>query len=199
MSTPPDLPDFPLSEVSGTWDRSGLAANIRLGDDVWIERPQTLQRFRSTRQPGLTVGDGCRIYGWSAFSIEATGEVRIGPGCVLVGAIFMCRELIELGRDVVVSYQVTIADSDFHPRDPQARRRDAEANAPYGDPATRPEVVNAPVHIGDGAWIGIGAIILKGVRIGAGARVQAGAVVSRDVPPGATAAGNPAAIASESP
>jgi acetyltransferase-like isoleucine patch superfamily enzyme len=48
------------------------------------------------------------------------------------------------------------------------------------------------VVIEDDAWIGIGAIVLKGVRIGAGARVEAGAVVTRDVPSGATVAGNPA-------
>jgi maltose O-acetyltransferase len=41
-------------------------------------------------------------------------------------------------------------------------------------------------------WIGIGAIILKGVRIGRNARVGAGAVVTRDVPPDATFVGNPA-------
>ena len=50
------------------------------------------------------------------------------------------------------------------------------------------------MEIGDGAWIGIGAIVLKGVSIGAGARVQAGAVVARDVPEGATVSGNPAQV-----
>jgi 2,3,4,5-tetrahydropyridine-2,6-dicarboxylate N-succinyltransferase len=52
----------------------------------------------------------------------------------------------------------------------------------------------APVVIEDDAWIGIGAIVLKGVRIGAGARVGAGAVVARDVPAGASVEGNPARV-----
>lgn len=43
-----------------------------------------------------------------------------------------------------------------------------------------------------GASIGAGAVLLPGVRIGAGATVGAGAVVTRDVPDGATVAGNPA-------
>ena len=56
-----------------------------------------------------------------------------------------------------------------------------------------------PVVIEDDAWIGIGAIVLKGVTIGAGARVEPGAVVTRDVAPGARVAGNPAAAAEPGP
>jgi acetyltransferase-like isoleucine patch superfamily enzyme len=111
---------------------------------------------------------------------------------VLAGATFMCADRITLGRDVVVSYHVTIADSDFHPLDPEARKRDAIANAPFGDKAQRPPYVTRPVVIGDGVWIGIGAIILKGVTIGRGARIGAGAVVVRNVPEGGVVAGNPA-------
>jgi acetyltransferase-like isoleucine patch superfamily enzyme len=140
------------------------------------------------------LGEAVRVFGWSAFNVEETGVVTVGDRSVLVGAVLMCREWIEIGRDVVISYQVTIADSDFHPRDPAQRRSDAEASAPYGDPADRPEIESHRVSIGDGAWIGIGAIILKGVQVGAGARVGAGAVVARSVPPGAVVDGNPSRI-----
>ena len=68
----------------------------------------------------------------------------------------------------------------------------AIANSPLGDRQQRPPVIARPVVIEDDAWIGIGAIILKGVRIGQGARVGAGAVVTRDVPAGTTVLGNPA-------
>lgn len=185
---------FDVREVTGEWDYATLPGNVHLGRDCWIEQPQIFKRFRSTRMPGAVLGESVHVYGWSAFSVEETGVVTVGGGSILVGAVLMCHELIEIGRDVVISYQVTIADSDFHPRDPVLRRRDAEASAPSGDPADRPEIESRPVSIGDGAWIGIGAIILKGVQIGAGARVEAGAVVSRSVPPGAVAEGNPARI-----
>ena len=50
----------------------------------------------------------------------------------------------------------------------------------------------APVKIGDGTDIGVGAIILPGVTIGRGVQVGAGAVVTRDVRAHAIVAGVPA-------
>lgn len=52
--------------------------------------------------------------------------------------------------------------------------------------------LHAPVHIGDGAWVGAGALILPGASIGAGAIVAAGAVVTKDVPHDTVVAGTPA-------
>ncbi len=59
---------------------------------------------------------------------------------------------------------------------------------------------NGRVHIGDGAYIGTGAVIRPGVPggepllIGAGATVGMGAVVTKNVPPGAVVVGNPAKV-----
>ena len=120
----------------------------------------------------------------------------MGNDSVLVGAVFMCTERITIGEGVVISYNVTIADSDFHPIDPDLRKQDAVANSPSGDRSQRPKVVSRPVVIENDVWIGIGAIILKGVRIGHGARIGAGAVVATDIAPGARVVGNPAEVIS---
>jgi acetyltransferase-like isoleucine patch superfamily enzyme len=50
------------------------------------------------------------------------------------------------------------------------------------------------VTIGDGAYVGTGAVLKQGVSIGAGATVGMGSVVIQDVPAGATVVGNPARI-----
>jgi len=55
-------------------------------------------------------------------------------------------------------------------------------------------VKTAPIRICDKAWIGMNAIILKGVTIGEGAVVGASAVVTHDVPAWSVVAGNPAKV-----
>lgn len=52
----------------------------------------------------------------------------------------------------------------------------------------RPE----PVVIGDGTWIGAGAIILPGLNVGAGCIIASSAVVTKDCEPNGLYAGVPA-------
>jgi acetyltransferase-like isoleucine patch superfamily enzyme len=111
------------------------------------------------------------------------------------GALMMAEELIEIGSYCLISWNVGIADSDFHPLEPARRRLDALALAPFykGRPS-RPSLSTAPVKIGDNVWIGMNATILKGVTIGENSVVAAGSVVAKSVPANAVVAGNPAHI-----
>jgi acetyltransferase-like isoleucine patch superfamily enzyme len=181
-------------EWTGDWRHTSLPSNIRVGENCFFERRDSFGRFRSERNPGLVIGDRVRVYTWTTFNVEPIGTLEIGSDSILVGAIFMCAQRISIGRRVIVSYNVTIADSDFHPLDPELRKQDAIANAPFGDRSLRPPIASAPVVIGDDVWIGIGAMILKGVRVGNGARIGPGAVVTSDVPAGNTVVGNPARV-----
>lgn len=183
-----------FKEITGEWDYGTLPGNVRVGRGCWLERKDSFARFRSVQRPGLIIGDRVKVYTWTTFNVEPEGSVTVGDDSVLVGAIFMCAQKITIGRRVIVSYHVTIADSDFHPVDPVLRKQDAVANSPQGDKSQRPEVVKKPVVIEDDVWIGIGAIILKGVHIGQGARIGPGAVVTADVPAGAWVIGNPASL-----
>jgi acetyltransferase-like isoleucine patch superfamily enzyme len=94
-----------------------------------------------------------------------------------------------------MSWNVGIADSDFHPLDPAQRMQDALALAPYlENRPQRPALRTAPVRIRDNVWIGMGAVILKGVEIGENSVVAAGAIVTKSVPPNVVVAGNPAVV-----
>jgi acetyltransferase-like isoleucine patch superfamily enzyme len=183
-----------MKDITGQWDYATLPANTRVGDGCFLEDRGSFRRFRSTLETGIVIGDRVKAFNWTTFSVEPTGYMEIGDDTTLVGPIFWCMHRIIVGRRVSISYNVMIADSDFHPKDPDQRRLDAIAIAPTGDVKSRPPIDCRPVIIEDDVQIGIGAIILKGVRIGAGARVLPGAVVSRDVPSCAIVAGNPARL-----
>jgi hypothetical protein len=88
---------------------------------------------------------------------------------------------VYVGRDVVFGPSVVIMDGDGHP--PDRTLPDTPENKKF-----------APVVIEDHAWIGFGALILKGVTVGHHAVVAANAVVTKSVPPHCVVAGNPAKI-----
>lgn len=179
-------------EITGAWDYSQLPNTILIGRECWFERKDSFGAFRSQLKPGLVLCDRVKVFTWTSFNVEPSGFVEVGDDSTLVGPVFMCAERIMVGKRVMISYNVTIADADFHPIEPGLRKRDAIAISPLGDRARRPKYTSQPVVIDDDVWIGIGAIILKGVHIGKGARIGAGAVVTSDVPVGVHVVGNPA-------
>ena len=126
------------TKITNDWDYSTLPANVRLGCDCFLERKNSFDRYRSEQNPGLVLGDRVRVYSFTDLNIEPSGMVAIGDDSVVVGGIFMCAQRITIGKRVIISYDVTIADSDFHPTDPAARKLDAIANSPYGDKSLRP-------------------------------------------------------------
>ncbi|MCI8809035.1 MAG: sugar O-acetyltransferase [Oscillibacter sp.] len=56
---------------------------------------------------------------------------------------------------------------------------------------------NLPIHIGEGCWIGAGAVVVPGVTIGDYAVIGAGSVVTKDIPSNVLAAGNPCRVLRE--
>ena len=87
-----------FAEITGEWPYENLPANIRIGQDCFLERRDSFGRFRSQRSPGLVLGNRVRVYTWTTFNIEPTGLLEVGDDSVLVGAIFMCAEHILVGR-----------------------------------------------------------------------------------------------------
>lgn len=59
------------------------------------------------------------------------------------------------------------------------------------------EGIGLPISIGNGVWIGIGAIVLPGVSIGNGCIIAAGSVVKSSFPDNVLIAGNPAIVKKE--
>lgn len=131
------------------------------------------------------------------FDLGEKGRMTIGDYCYFTNAVLLCELEVRIGNYVMIGWNATIADTDFHPIVPAQRIADAIACSPLGKGKPRPEVLKRPIIIEDDVWIGPNATILKGVRIGTGAFIEAGALVSRDVPPRSRVMGNPAEIIGE--
>ena len=130
------------------------------------------------------VGRNNLVVGFNGTNIQRP-ELIIGDD-VIIG--YRCEinvaESVRIGRHVLIATGVKIFDNNSHPIDPERRRT--------GAPMTRDEI--APVVIHDDVWIGMEAVILKGVTIGQGAIVAIGSVVTKNVPARAIVAGNPAKV-----
>lgn len=138
----------------------------------------------------LVIGQGSVVEGGVAFE-RAGAEVRIGARS-FVNAQLAAAELITIGDDVLVAWGVTIVDHDSHSLVFSKRKDDVSLWA-RGEKRWE-HVPVALVTVGDKAWIGLNAIILKGVTIGEGAVVGAGAVVTKDVAAWTVVGGNPARV-----
>ncbi|MDR3319734.1 MAG: acyltransferase [Desulfovibrio sp.] len=156
------------------------------------------------RWPGgsIRIGAGARlISSWRRATAATVGApvrlrvfgpgaaIEIGDGAQLTGVSVTARSTrIVIGRKALLAPNCVVVDSDFHALWPPEERADNPGHEN-----------DAPVVIGDYAWIGMNSLVLKGVTIGEGAVVGAGSVVSRDVPPHCLAAGAPARVIRQAP
>jgi len=98
------------------------------------------------------------------------------------GAIILDCAPVTIGDEVQIATNVQLLTA-THPLQAATRRQGWESAA--------------PISIGDGAWLGSGAIVCPGVTIGENTVVGAGSVVTRDLPPGVLAVGNPCGVVRE--
>ena len=110
------------------------------------------------------------------YGLQITMGARVyrNAGCVLLD----CAR-IDIGDDVLMGPGVQLLTVG-HPMDYETRKTGLE--------------IAKPIVIGEGAWIGGGAIILPGVTIGARSVIGAGAIVTRNVEADVLAFGNPARV-----
>jgi len=177
----------------GFWVDGPLPANARLGCNTIIRGDAAFKRFHSKKKNALVVGENCTLDGVH-FALGANAHIEIGNYCCFSNAVLLCEVDLRIGNYVVIGWNTTIADSDFHPISPAQRIADAIACSPLGKGRPRPQIAAKSVVIEDDVWIGPGSTILKGVHIGAGAFLEPGSLVTRDVPARARIQGNPAQV-----
>jgi acetyltransferase-like isoleucine patch superfamily enzyme len=173
-----------------------IPANARIGSGTVIIGAFAFKRFVNREPDALVIGDNSTMDGVH-FAVGKQARVVIGDFCYFTNAVLLSELELRIGNYVVIGWNATVADTDFHPIAPAERIADAIACSPLGNKQPRPEIPRRPVIIEDNVWIGPNAAILKGVRIGAGAWIEPGSLVTRDVPPRSRVLGNPAQIIGE--
>lgn len=158
-----------------------LKDGVRISPDVKLGREVKI--FAFVNLYGCEIGDETKI---GAF-VEIQKGVKIGSRCKISSHTFIC-EGVTIESGVFIGHGVTFIN-DRHPR----------ATNPGGGLQTEADWECQRTVVRQGASIGSGSTLLGGITIGENALVGAGSVVTRDVPPGATVAGNPARILKTQP
>jgi acetyltransferase-like isoleucine patch superfamily enzyme len=107
-------------------------------------------------------------------NVEIGDDVNIGFGCVI-----SCINEVRIGNDALIADRAYIADSKHGHSSP-------------GEGITRQPLEPGRIEIGDGAWIGYGAVIAGEISIGEHSIVAANSVVTHSVPPFTIVGGVPA-------
>lgn len=131
----------------------------------------------------LLIGDRVRM-----LSTMAPLEIDVGRGATLefgegayvnYGCSIGATLSVRIGAGSSIGSGSILMDNDFHSLEPE-RRNELPPSA--------------PIVLEENVWLGVRAIVLRGVTIGKGSVIGAGSVVTRDIPPRSLAAGVPARV-----
>lgn len=128
------------------------------------------------------LGDGVYVGHRTMLKGDTRGELRIEQGAWIGQECFLhSAGGLRIGRRAGIGPRVMMLTSTHAETAPPAHIIDAPLQF-------------APVDVGEGCDIGVGAVLLPGSRIGAGTQIGAGAVVTGEVPAGVVAVGVPARV-----
>lgn len=154
---------FKLKKMKGTVELSGtFTKRVFLGRDDfgWMAARGYWCNEGQVRFDGpCYIGNGTRI------TVAAGGMLRMGENLYLSGNdLIICRHCVTLGGDSMLSWNVTVMDSDLHQI---LDERGCVTNPP------------SPVLTGEHTWIGFDCKLLKGAQVAPGSIVAAGSTITK--------------------
>lgn len=146
-----------------------------------------LIRIRRLPESKIKIGQGCYFSNRSRHNLiginhecivstqtrEAT--ITIGDNCGFSGTVIGAFKSISIGNNVKFGANTLITDGDWHLDDPRSS-------------------ISKEIIIKDNVWLGVNAMVLKGVTIGENTLIGANSVVTKSIPANVIAAGNPCVI-----
>ena len=167
----------------------GLRKYAMLGKSPKIAGSIVINNLRKTQ---LVIGDHVILRHNKLFCF-GKGKLTIGDYSYLGDNTQIdAAEGVMVGNYCMLSNRVMIQDHTSHPVSPKKRRQ--QLIDLQKKPTDVYDTVIKRVKIEDNVWIGMDALILKGVTIGKNSIVGARAVVTKNVPPNSIVAGNPARV-----
>ena len=122
---------------------------------------------------GAKIGNGVVIK--PRVNVHFPWKLEVGDHAWIGEEVFILNfEPVKIGAQACISQRAFLCTGNHDYRDPHFSYR------------------NAPIMIGNGAWIGASVFVGPGVEVGDEAVLAAGSVVTRNVPANAVVAGNPA-------
>src|SRR5438552_18627289 len=104
--------------VENDWWTEPIPPNVEFGEGFYCESAQIFRMLRNKKPRAVVIGKHVSCYAGCSFAIVENGHCTIGAFTLLNGALIMAEENIEIGSHCLVSWNVGIADSDFHPSVP---------------------------------------------------------------------------------
>src|SRR5438034_526813 len=129
----------PSNHVPSPWAHGPLPLNAHVGPGTMIMGEHAFKRFRAKHPQALVIGANCTMDG-AHFALEAEGRLTIGDYCYFTNPVLLCELEIRIGNYVVIGWNASISDSDFHPIAPAERIADAIACSPLRTGRPRPMI-----------------------------------------------------------
>lgn len=136
----------------------------------------------STRGTLIEIGDEVVVDSFVKIKpAGGTGDVRIGPRCVLnSGVVIYTGNGVTMGSNVLLAANVVLAP---------VNHEFASGGLPIREQGFQPS--RGGIVIEDDVWIGAGTVVLDGAVVRRGAVIGANSIVRDEVAAGSICAGNP--------
>lgn len=171
-----------------------IKCRLKYHKHIWFRGFSVIYAFKGSKISFDTTGEKINIFS-HPFSnmiglpqrciiVAKGGDINIGSGVCMSGCTLYSMISITIGKNTDIGSGCKIIDNDFHPLSYSERHPIEQLD----------KLKKRPIIIGEGCFIGVNSIILKGTTLGKNVVVGAGSVVNGVFPDNVIISGNPAKV-----